>query len=345
MASESARSKPLRLALLGAGIFARDAHLPALQRLTDQLELVAIYSRTLAAADRLAARWNAPLSTTANVDELLARDDIEAVDILLPIDVMPRYVERALRAGKHVISEKPIAPDVATGRGLLARYRADHAPALHWSVGENWRYEPAFVRAAELVARGDLGRPLLFDWFLQIPIDERSKYYHSAWRRSGAVPGGFVLDCGVHHIAALRAILGEVIDVEGCTAHVRDDLPSSDAVAATLRLSSGAIGTYGATYAAASSFDGALRIVCERGCLRVDRGWVEHTSGGSTERETHPSHVGVLEELSTFARALRDGQGDRNTPEQALADLAVIEAVLASSAAGTRATPGYRARS
>ncbi len=158
---------PLRIGLIGAGLFAQDAHVPALQALGDTFEIAAIHSRTRAKADALAAQigQTAPAPDVVDdLDTLLARADIEAVDLVLPIQTLPGVIRQALAAGKHVISEKPAAPDLSTGRDLLAFY-AQH-PDQVWSVAENWRYEAAFLRAADLIRAGEIGQPVTCHWVL-----------------------------------------------------------------------------------------------------------------------------------------------------------------------------------
>src|SRR5262245_13593345 len=97
--------QPIRMAFIGAGVFARDGHLPAIQSLAPAYQIVAVYSRTQANADAFARQLPGPVDTYTELPPLLARQDIEAVDILLPIDVMPAVIEQALLEGKHVISE------------------------------------------------------------------------------------------------------------------------------------------------------------------------------------------------------------------------------------------------
>jgi predicted dehydrogenase len=136
--------KRIRLALIGAGIFMRDAHLPALLRLSDRFEIVAVHSRTPESTAALIERIGASVEPIADVDALLARADIDAVDMVLPIPAQAAVLAQVLASGKHVISEKPIAPDNATARALIELQRQH--PAQVWMVAENWRYEEAYVR-------------------------------------------------------------------------------------------------------------------------------------------------------------------------------------------------------
>ncbi len=327
----------IRLALIGAGIFARDVHLPALQALGQTFEIVAVYSRTQSNAAALASQLPGQVDPYTDLSALLAREDIEAVDIVLPLDVMPPVVEMALQTGKHVFSEKPIAPDLTTGRRLLATYA--ECPGQVWMVGENWRYEDAFEQAANIIHSGQIGRPLVCHWAVYHPINPDNKYYQTPWRRSGDFPGGFLLDVGVHHVAVLRWLIGEIVQVNAVTRQIRADLPPADTLAATLDFDNGAAGVYLATYAVNAPWPSALHITGETGSLRVHRQALEVTTDGAIRSIPVTPHRGVEAELTAFAATIRRGQSHRNPPPQALQDVAVIEAMLCSAESGRHINP------
>src|SRR4051812_35199987 len=133
-------ANPIRLALVGGGLFAEEAHVPALQHLKDRFEIVAVCTRSTASAEKLAALIPHKVDIVTDYNALIARSDIEAVNLVTPIHVMPGQIGAALAAKKHVISEKPAATDVATGRRLLALPRNSV-----WMVAENWRYAEAIA--------------------------------------------------------------------------------------------------------------------------------------------------------------------------------------------------------
>lgn len=85
--------------------------------------------------------------------DVLVRPDIAAVLIALPIANQPAFIEAALKAGKHVLSEKPVGPDVEGAEKVIAAYREQHAGkgsgSLVWSVAEQFRFLPKYVWAAE----------------------------------------------------------------------------------------------------------------------------------------------------------------------------------------------------
>jgi predicted dehydrogenase len=323
--------------LIGSGIFARDVHLPALQALWKTFSMVAVYSRSQVKAAALVEQLPGQVEATTDLPALLARDDVDAVDIVLPLDVMPPVVEMALRAGKHVISEKPIVPDVITGRRLLATYA--ECTGQVWMVAENWRYEEAFEQAVAIIRSGEIGRPLLCHWVVYNPINPDNKYYATPWRRSGDYPGGFLLDVGVHHVAVLRWLLGEIVRVNAVTRQIRADLPPADALSATLQFESGATGVYLATYAVNAPWPPALHGTGETGALQVYRQKLEVTREGTTRSIPITAHRGVEKELAAFAATIRGGQMHRNSPQQALQDVVVVEAMLRSAETGCSVTP------
>ena len=326
--------RPVRIALIGAGTFVRKAHAPSLLELGDAAQIVAVYSRTRASAETVADAIPYDVEIYTDVAALLADERVEAVDIVLPIPMLPEVVSQALAAGKHVFSEKPIAQTVAEAQDLIARSRpyADQV----WMVGENWRYEEAFHTAAQAIAAGRIGQPLFCDLSLQLQVQADSPHVQTTWRNSGEVLGGYLLDGGVHHIAGLRVLLGEIESVCALTAAHRAYLPPADTMSAALRFASGVVGTYLITYAVGSTLGtDAVHIGGTEGSLRVSRGELVLMRGEESERQEFNVLISVREELAAFLAAVRDGAPHRNSPQEALQDLAVVEAMLASAQAGT----------
>ncbi len=202
-------------------------------------------------------------------------------------------------------------------------------------VAENWRYESAFQEAAALVRSGAIGTPVTASWVMHTPVDAANKYYHTAWRRTGQIPGGFLLDGGVHHVAALRAILGDIHAVRAEVRQVSPDLPPADTLSATLDFACGAVGCYLASYAVGAFWQSPLQIVGTEGSMQVAHGRIElaHAGDAPEQHDVGPRN-GVEGELAAFVDAVLDGASQLNTPAEALKDLAVIEAMLRSAQSG-----------
>ncbi len=326
---------PIRLALLGAGLFAQQAHIPTLLNLANHFQISAIYSRTLATAQAAAALLPHPVDTYDNMDAVLAREDIQAVDILLPIHAMPQAIQSALQAGKHVLSEKPLAGTAAEGQALI--HMADQHPHLVWMVAENWRYASAIQRAKEIIQSGTLGKLALFNWAIFAGMSPANQYYHTAWRRDNSYQGGFLLDGGVHFMAALRMVLGEVACVQAQTRSLRHDLPPLDTLSAVIEMQSGLIGTFAATYAARVPWSTALTIVGEAGVLELNRDSLKLTQGDNTE--TYQGDDGITSEFLAFATAISGQHDPLNDPREGFRDLALLEALLQAAETGQPTVP------
>lgn len=160
----------------------------------------------------------------------------------MPITAQPDYIRCALEAGKHVLSEKPIAKDTTTAQELLSFYHS-HIPAdrVSWSVAENYRFVEQHIYAASEIKQ--LGRILGFRGRFNRNVQPGSKYYETSWRKTPEYQGGFVLDAGVHFVAVLRLLLGSdagrVVRVSAFTCQLREHLPPVDTANAALKCKGG----------------------------------------------------------------------------------------------------------
>jgi predicted dehydrogenase len=199
-------------------------------------------------------------------------------------------------------------------------------------VAEDWRYRPGTVEAAEVLSCGELGTPRLAQLSAYFPVVTGGPF-DTPWRHQDGYKGGYILDGGVHIIAQLRAILGEIVEVSSHTRHLAPQLPSPDSLSASLLFASDLLGSLLVTYGLAGPAPISLLVTCDRGVLRLDGETLSVTEGSHVRTLTHPGDA-VEAELAAFASAVRQGLPHRNAPEEALRDLAVIEALLASARTG-----------
>ena len=326
------------VAILGGGIFAREEHLPAVQA-AKALTLKAVYSRSLKSAQTLMSNtseldlYSDDSGPGKSLDDLLQRRDIQAVIIALPILNQPTYIRKALLAGLHVLSEKPIAENIKDAKELLKWYRTEiDTKKVTWSVAENFRFMRSFDHAAEI--RQTLGRTQGFHVGMQTMV-AGGKYFETEWRKSPMHQGGFLLDGGVHFIAALRLLLGyhdPVVSLSAYTSKRQQHLPPVDAVDAIMKTQSGATGTVSISFGTNSNVN-EYSVVCEKGVVSVRKGVVTvNDDSKEVEEELHKS--GVPPEVRAWGEAIKAGEPDpRQIPEQALADLEIIEEMLRSGEA------------
>ncbi|PWY63592.1 oxidoreductase family, NAD-binding Rossmann fold protein [Aspergillus eucalypticola CBS 122712] len=333
-------SSPIGVAIVGSGIFAKEEHLPILTT-SPLFTLKAIYSRSLKSAESLISGSKGDDAMMKNVElysedseagrrlqDLLDREDVRAVVIALPIPAQPSYIRAALQAGKHVLSEKPIAGDLNTARALLSEYQALATKPL-WGVAENWRFLAKFTRVAEEVRK--LGTVKAFRVSVRTLIGEGSKYHQTEWRRKPTYKGGFVLDGGVHAIAGLRLILGKEDAMAAVSAMMglqREHLAPVDTLDAVVKTKSGANGVVSLSYGAAVN-ETVFEFSCERGVVKLDRDTV--TVSGGESFEVPYEGRGVNYEVAAFGESILKGQlEERLRPEEALADLEVMEGMFVS---------------
>ncbi|MGB0721614.1 MAG: bi-domain-containing oxidoreductase [Gammaproteobacteria bacterium] len=140
----------IRLALVGAGGFAKGMHLPNLQSLSDRYRLHAVISRTGANAQAMANQYEAAYCGT-DVEQVLADDEVDAVLIATRHHLHGDLALRALQAGKHVLVEKPLALTAAETDAIEAFYR-DRAEGPVLLTGFNRRFSPHARRIQSLLA-------------------------------------------------------------------------------------------------------------------------------------------------------------------------------------------------
>lgn len=363
---------PTGIAILGSGIFAKEAHLPAIAAVgSSVVTLKAIYSRSEKSAAGLAADAQSALkldskpdvyydaAPNANLDALLARPDIVAVIVVLPITTQPDIIRKALAAGKHILSEKPVAKDVASGLKLIEEYEKQYkAKGLIWRVAENFEAESGYQAAARVIKEGKIGKVIFYNARVVNYIDQSSKWYNTPWRTIPDYQGGFLLDGGVHTIAALRTMLPSSFKtLSGFASLNKDWLAPHDTINAVVQSADGSHGIVELTFAAPTTsrseraFNG-ITITGTDGWLSVNQVKVIDGSRpvgglrvtvvtakrdkdgkdiGETEEIIDKETDGVPNELRYFIDAIGGSDNGLGTARGALQDVAFIQAGLTSN--------------
>lgn len=190
---------PVRWGILGTANIAVNKVIPALQS-SPHMNVVAIASRDLAKAQAAAHTLGIPRAY-GSYEELLGDPDVEAIYNPLPNHLHVPWSMRAADAGKHVLCEKPLALSAAEGRELrFARDRAGVQMAEAFMV----RAHPQWAAVRELIAEGRIGELRLvvghFSYFRRDPADIRSR---ADWG------GGALMDVGCYPITLSRWLFSE----------------------------------------------------------------------------------------------------------------------------------------
>ncbi len=195
----------IRVAVLGAASFAEVAHIPGINA-HPRAEVVALYSRSLGRAQKMAERCGVETATD-DLESLLARRDIAAVTIASSNDQHYPYAMAALRAGKHVFCEKPMA---LTGADAAAMTREAVRSGLVDQIAFIFRYTYCLQELRRLVQAGEIGTPFYISMHGERMTVERAGVRDATWRDDSAMQGaGQVGEMGSHFIDTANFICGE----------------------------------------------------------------------------------------------------------------------------------------
>lgn len=329
-----AKDAKVRFGVLGVAKIAVEKVIPAMQR-GERAEVVAIASRDLAKAEAAAKRLGLPRAY-GDYAQLLADGNVDAIYNPLPNHLHVPWSIRALEAGKHVLCEKPIALSSPEALELVAAGK--RFPRLKLMEAFMYRHHPQWVRAREMVDRGDLGQVLaiqsFFSYFNRDPANVRNQ---------AEIGGGALMDIGCYPISLSRFIFRAEPRRVVATIDRDPDFRVDRLVSATMdfgepggRVSSFVCGTQLAPYQRVQIVGDAARFEIEipfnappdRPC----RAWVER--GGETKEIVFPVCDQYTIQGDLFARSI---QGDSPVPtpiEDAVANMKVIEALVRSSDRG-----------
>lgn len=325
---------PVRLALVGTGIAARILHAPALVALGDRFEVVAVANRTPEKAEAFRRELFPGARVYRTLDEVLADPRVEAVDLLLPIAQTAAAAVATIRAGKHLITEKPVAASTREGEEVLAAAAGAKAVA---AVAENYRFQPRFRTVRAILGAGDIGAPRLITWSLLWSMTPENPYAKTDWRAAPAFPGGFVLDGGVHAAAVLNLVAGPARSAQAIATRLHSVDGLDNTVSAGIEFASGTIAHLLMTWGARDKEPDMLRVFGDEGEILAASDRIEvRTPAGTREHPVDPGADGYREEFEDFYEAIRAQRPPGVTIADAFDDMAVIEAILASAASGHR---------
>jgi predicted dehydrogenase/threonine dehydrogenase-like Zn-dependent dehydrogenase len=288
-------SRKVRVAVVGAGAFARGVLMPQLARNAD---IVAVATATGVSARASAARFGAALAST-DAGAVLQFPDSDAVVIATRHDTHSAYAARALRAGKHVFVEKPLALDEA---GLSEVVQAAAETEAILMVGFNRRFAPlATQMRAKLCGRG----PLVITYRVNA-----GRLPRGHWTHDPEVGGGRVVGEVCHFVDFAMYLTGCAPSSVDAAAVGGGSEPREDSLAATLRFPDGSVAVI--VYSALG--DPALpkeriEVLGEAGAgVLVDFSQLELYTGGREEQASARRDKGHSAEIKTFLTCCREGR-------------------------------------
>jgi 1,5-anhydro-D-fructose reductase (1,5-anhydro-D-mannitol-forming) len=337
----------VRWAYVGAGRHAELWIAPAMSRAANA-EAIGVWSRQAETAAAFALRHDLP-RVYNTLDDLLADDDVDAVFVSTPNSLHAPHSIAALRAGKHVLCEKPMAIDVAQS---VEMNRAARAAGRLLGVGFHLRHHELLVEARRHVAAGDLGEIhyATAQFNLTSSPPPRVNIPHAPWKRDPAQIGGAAAlpGMGVHVLDLLRFLIDqEVLAVSAFAVGITPEQPLESFAQVLLEFAGGAQGhvAYGGRFPLSRN-DAILygtrgRIVAENVIDVATHGTLHLTLPvGQTGTRTESSRLELTDhyqrEIEDFGRAVEEGGPFRADGIDGLRSVEIASAVIESQRTGHR---------
>src|SRR4051794_3528229 len=227
-------------------------------------KLVAVCDSDRTRADAIATKF--AVAAHDDIDELLSRDDIDAVAVLTPSGLHPRHAIACAQAGKHVVVEKPMALRLQDADDMIRA--CDEAGVKLFIVKQN-RFNVPIIKAREALDAGRFGKLVLGTVRVRWCRDQ-SYYDQDAWRGTWAYDGGVLTNQASHHIDMLEWFFGDVVSVHARATTALVKVETEDTAVATVKFRNGALGIIEATTAVRpKDLEGSLSILGEKGTVEI----------------------------------------------------------------------------
>ena len=321
---------PLRVACIGMGWWS-DVLADAIQR-SGKIEITACYTRSPEKRAAFAKKYGC--RPAESYEAILADRDIEAIVNTTPNDVHLETTRQAAEAGKHVFLDKPIANTVSDGRAIT---EVCAKAGVVLALGYQRRRESHFRWVKRQIDAGVFGK--LVNAEANISRDRLGKIDLSSWRYQAAgMPGGVMLQIGIHYTDVLSYLMGPIKAVLGQFAQLVLPGDNPDVASLILEHDSGALSTLNASYASASEYyvmniygkDATAYYDLHNGLRLLKRGEDKPSAVPSTKNDT------FVEELEEFAAAIRGNGKPEVGGDYATTSLAVVRAGILSAREGRR---------
>jgi len=312
----------IKWGIIGVGNVTEVKSGPAFYK-TENSELVAVMRRNAEKVADYAKRHNISKYYTNGTD-LINDPEVDAVYIATPPDSHASYAIEAMRAGKPVYVEKPMARNYTECLEMLKVSKETGVPI--W-VAYYRRTLPAFLKVKELIELGTIGKPLLVNVKLYKQADERGKtleemHWHVFPEISGA---GHFFDLASHQFDFLDFVFGPVTNVKGNASNIAGLYPAEDTVSGTWKHESGVVGSGSWCFVVdANSEEDEIEIIGEKGNITLpcfSPGKLKLiTDSGITEMEfKNPEHISqnlveqVVNELRGVEKCVSTGMSAART--------------------------------
>ena len=336
---EYAPEGKVRYAAVGLGWITQVAFLPAFKNAKKNSELTALVSGEPEKLDKLGEKYDVELRYPYDEYEAcLESGKVDAVYIGLPNDQHRKYTEPAAKHGVHVLCEKPMAD---SEEDCVAMIDACRAGGVKLMIAYRLHFEEANMTAVEIVQRGDLGEPRLFNSTFTQQVMQGN------YRLDREHGGGPIADIGIYCINAMRYLFRaeptECVAMQVIGSDPRfTEVPET--VSAILRFPDHRLGSFTVSFGASDT--ASYRVVGTKGSLQMDPAYpfqsglrlVTKIEGKAKERKfKHRDQFAA--QLLYFSDCILEDREPEPSGAEGLADVRIISAIRRSARDGGRAVP------
>jgi UDP-N-acetyl-2-amino-2-deoxyglucuronate dehydrogenase len=342
-------SEKMRFAIIGAGVIAQ-AHAKAIVG-NSQAELVAVADVEPDKANKMAAEYSIPQIYT-DYEQLLKRDDIDAITVAVPSGFHAEVTIAAAQAGKHILCEKPL--DITSGP-MTQMIAACRKANVKLGCVFQRRLAPASIVAKKAIDEGKLGKLVLGDAYQK---NYRSpQYYRSAgWRGTWAIDGGGALmNQGVHGIDLIQWLMGDVHSVFAYSAPLLREIEVEDTAVAVVKYKNGAFGVIQGTTSVYPGQNSRMELHGEKGSIIFDDSGFKEWKFIDAEEEmpvvaprvsakndpTQISNDGHFLFVEDLIQAIREDRDPMITGEEGRKSVDLILAIYESARTGKEVILGH----
>jgi predicted dehydrogenase len=297
-----------------------------------QFEIVSCYTRSDEKRKAFARKYGCAVAPS--YEAMLQDRSIAAIINTTPNNVHLETTRAAAQAGKHVFLDKPIANTVADGRAITEACRK---AGVVLALGYQRRKESHFRWVRKQIDGGVFGK--LVNAEANISRDRLGKIDLNSWRyTSEGMPGGVMLQIGIHYSDVLEYLLGPVTAVNGRLAQLVLPGDNPDVASLVMEHENGALSTLNASYASASEYY-CMNIYGKEASAYYDlHQGLRFLKRGSDRSDPVPCEKNdtIREELDEFADAVRGKGKPEMGGEASTRSLAVLRAGIKSAREGRR---------
>ncbi|MCD6570267.1 MAG: Gfo/Idh/MocA family oxidoreductase [Deltaproteobacteria bacterium] len=262
--------KILRAGIIGGGN-AGNWHANSIKKVPHMCEVAAIADLD---EKRLKRLYKKHKQATMYLDykEILGRDDIDTVHICLPHHLHRKITVEALKAGKHVLCEKPISNTLEEADAMI---KAASESRVKFMIAENQRFLPAHIKIKEIIDAGTIGEVKLIRTY-EGGSEVASMSDPDSWKSNIVEAGGGAwMDSGIHRVAVLQYLFGDIESISGKAQRLysRIDTKADDNCAFSLQFANGALCSLACSFTVASEWNNSLEVYGTKGTILENHNW------------------------------------------------------------------------